>query len=101
MSPENCKAGALPTELHPHADLQFCIAPRPMHGSTALNSTKHHRNFEWRGPGWWSVDRPRLDPDTPILKSTLGLSPLSSDGPSKPIRGIVRMAVGVEPLTVF
>src|SRR4029453_2137940 len=51
MSPENCKAGALPTELHPHADLQFCIAPRPMHGSTALNSTKHHRNFEWRGPG--------------------------------------------------
>src|SRR4029450_338778 len=53
------------------------------------------------GGGWWAVARPRLDPDTPILKSTLGLSPLSSDGPSKPIRGIVRMAVGVEPLTVL
>src|SRR4029453_7076019 len=53
------------------------------------------------GRGWWAVDRPRLDPDTPILKSTLGLSPLSSDGPSKPIRGIVRMGVGVEPLTVL
>jgi hypothetical protein len=36
MSPENCKAGALPTELHPRADLRFCVAPRFKHGSTAL-----------------------------------------------------------------
>jgi hypothetical protein len=35
-----CKAGALPTELHPRADLQFCVALRFMDGSTALQ--QHH-----------------------------------------------------------
>jgi hypothetical protein len=42
MSQENCKAGALPTELHPRVDLRFCVAPRFMHGSTALQ--QHHNS---------------------------------------------------------
>jgi hypothetical protein len=44
MSPENCKAGALPAELHPRADLRFCVAPRFKHGSTALQ--QHHNSSE-------------------------------------------------------
>jgi hypothetical protein len=64
MSLENCKAGALPTELHPRVDLRFCVAPRFMHGSTAL---QQHHNSSARldgacAVGWWgiaTVDRER------------------------------------------
>src|SRR5918994_1690673 len=49
MSAETCKAGALPAELHPHADLRFCVAPCLMDGSTALNSTITARGSGNRG----------------------------------------------------
>ena len=56
MSPENCKAGALPTELHPHADLRFCVASRLVHGSTALQEHYNGRASLY-GMGW-RLDRP-------------------------------------------
>jgi hypothetical protein len=42
ISQANCKAGALPAELHPRFDLRFCVAPRFMQGSTALQ--QHHNS---------------------------------------------------------
>jgi hypothetical protein len=50
--PSACKAGALPTELHPRVDLRFCVAPRFVHGSTAL---QQHPNSSARLDGVGAV----------------------------------------------
>src|SRR5678815_2847972 len=52
MSPETYKAGALPAELHPHADLRFCVTPHLMDGSTALQR-HHHSSADWMAWALW------------------------------------------------
>jgi hypothetical protein len=110
MSLENCRAGALPTELHPHADLRFCAASRLMHGSTAIQ--QHHNSsarLDRVGGGIGTADRcgrpyganTLISPHTHRLStgcgqvSSLSLGNCSSTG----LASLTRLRAGQAPVS--